>query len=33
MLLWNSKAKHPIEKIKAEKEKTTKEIRLGETSV
>ena len=29
MLLWNSKAKHPIEKIKAEKEKTKKRNKVG----
>ena len=31
MLFLNSKAKHPIEKIKAEKEKTKKEKSMGET--
>ena len=33
MLFWNSKAKHPIEKIKVEEGKTKKENSVDETSV
>ena len=33
MWFWNSKAKHPIEKIKVEKGKTKKEKSMSETLV